>query len=345
MQNTSPCYRQLQPEDRVTIASLRQQKYGIRAIARMLGRAPSTISRELDRNCLGQGYHSAFAHPQCLRRRRNGRPPVKLHADGELFDIVCRFVQSRWSPEQIALKLASLYPKGDENRVSHETIYNCIYAQPVGELRRELIANLRQAKSKRAPTRSKGADKRGQIPDMVSIHVRPPEIEDRQFPGHWEGDLIIGANNASAVGTLVERTSRLVMLVRLAYPSPTGAASVLQAFTDKLLSIAEPMRLSLTYDQGREMTRHKELTERTGVAVYFCDPHSPWQRGSNENMNGLLRQYMPKGTDLSGYSQAQLDAIADELNDRPRKGLGVRTPLEVYSGLLANAALHSTQTH
>ena len=345
MQNTSPSYRQLQPEDRVTLASLVQQKYSIREIARVLERAPSTISRELKRNSVGQAYISAFAHPQCQRRRRNGRPSVKLHRAGEMFEIVRRFLQSRWSPEQIALKLADIYPKGHEHRVSHETIYNCIYAQPVGELRRELIANLRQAKSKRAPTRSKSTDKRGQIPDMLSIHVRPPEIEDRQFPGHWEGDLIIGADNASAVGTLVERTSRLVMLVKLAYARPTSAASVLQAFTDKLLSIAQPMRLSMTYDQGREMTRHKELTQRTGVAVYFCDPHSPWQRGSNENMNGLLRQYMPKGTDLSGYSQAQLDAIADEINDRPRKGLGVRTPLEVYSQLLANAALHSTEIH
>jgi IS30 family transposase len=228
--------------------------------------------------------------------------------------------------------------------VSHETVYNCIYAQPVGELRRDLIACLRQAKNKRVP-RSKGQDRRGQIPDMLSIHVRPPEIEDRQFPGHWEGDLIKGADNASAVGTLVERTSRLLMLVKLPHPQPASAPNVLQAFTDKLNSIAQPMRLSLTYDQGREMTLHKQLTANTGIAVYFCDPHSPWQRGSNENMNGLVRQYLPKGTDLSGYTQQQLDAIADEINTRPRKGLGVRCPLAVYRELLLNHSQQSTLIH
>ena len=227
----------------------------------------------------------------------------------------------RWSPEQIALTLARLHPLGHECRVSHETIYHCTYAMPVGELRKELIASLRHAHNKRLP-RSKGKDRRGQIPGMLSIHVRPPEIEDRQFPGHWEEDLIKGEGNASAVGTLVERTSRLVMLVKLPEFKPASAANVLQAFTDKLLGIAQPMRLSMTKTQGREMSMHKKLSEQPGIAVYFCDPHSPWQRGSNENMNGLVRQYLPKGTDLSIYSQEQLDAIADEINNRPRKGLG-----------------------
>jgi IS30 family transposase len=237
-----------------------------------------------------------------------------------------------------------LYPKGHELHVSHETIYNCIYALPVGELRKELIATLRHAHNKRVP-RSKGQDRRGQIPDMLSIHVRPPEIEDRQFPGHWEGDLIKGAGNASAVGTLVERTSRLVMLVKLPDFKPASAANVLQGFTNKLLSIAQPMRQSMTYDQGREMALHKQLSQNTGIAVYFCDPHSPWQRGSNEHMNGLLRQYLPKETDLSIYSQEQLDAIADEINNRPRKGLGVRSPLAVYRELLINSPQHSTLIH
>jgi IS30 family transposase len=162
--------------------------------------------------------------------------------------------------------------------------------------------------------RSKGQDRRGQIPEMVRIHVQPPDIEDRQFPGHWEGDRIKGACNASAVGTLVERTSRLLMLIKQPHPQPASAANVLQAITDKLNSIAQPMRLSMTYDQDREMALHKQLTANTGIAVYFCDPHSPWQRGSNENMNGLVRQYLPKGTDLSGYTQQQLDAIADQIN-------------------------------
>ena len=331
-------YGQLQPEERVTLASLAQQKFSLRQMAQVLGRSPGTLSRELRRNTGPAGYASVTAQQHAEHRRRQARPAPKLHADSVLFGAVRHFLQSRWSPEQIALTLARLFPKGHEYRVSHETIYTCIYAQPVGELRRELVSSLRQARNKRE-------DRRGQIPDMLSIHLRPPEIEDRQFPGHWEGDLIKGAANASAVGTLVERTSRLLMLVKLPHPKPASAANVLQAFTDKLLGIAEPLRLSMTYDQGREMAQHKELTRRTGMAVYFCDPHSPWQRGSNENTNGLVRQYLPKGVDLSVYSQAELDAIADEINGRPRKGLGVRTPLAVYRDLLITSSQHSTAIH
>ena len=345
MPATCSSYRQLQPEDRVTLASLRQQGRGVREIARVLQRSPSTVSREMRRNACDAGsYASAPAQALCHQRRLDARPLPKLHPESLLTAAVHHFLRLRWSPQQIALTLARIHPKGHPYRVSHETIYNCIYAMPVGQLKRELIACLRQAHNKRTP-RSKGQDRRGQIPDMLSIHVRPPEVQDRQFPGHWEGDLIKGAGNASAVGTLVERTSRLLMLVKLPHPQPASAANVLQAFTDKLLSIAQPMRRTLTYDQGREMARHKELTASTGVAVYFCDPHSPWQRGSNENINGLVRQYLPKGTDLSGYSQAQLDAIADEINNRPRIGLGVRSPLAVYRELLINSPQHSTLVH
>ena len=344
MTTTSSHYHQLKPEDRVTIASLRQQNHSVRAISRQLHRSPATISRELQRNASSSGYGSAHAQCQSLQRRRCGRPAIKLHPESILASLVIHLLRLRWSPEQIALTLARLYPPGHEHRVSHETIYNCSYAMPMGELRKELIATLRHAHNKRLP-RSKGKDRRGQIPDMLSIHVRPPEIEDRQFPGHWEGDLIKGEGNASAVGTLVERTSRLVMLVKLPEFKPASATNVLQAFTDKLLGIAQPMRLSMTYDQGREMSMHKKLSEQTGIAVYFCDPHSPWQRGSNENMNGLVRQYLPKGTDLSIYSQEQLDAIADEINNRPRKGLGVRSPLAVYRELLVNSPQHSTLIH
>lgn len=344
MHDSPKKYNQLQLEDRMTLASLHQQNYSIRAIAQQLRRSPATISRELRRNSMQGHYVSVPAQQSCQRRRQQARPMRKLHTDSILFGVVQHLLQLRWSPEQIALVLARVHPKGHEYRVSHETIYNCIYAQPVGELRRELIACLRHNRNKRLP-RSKGQDRRGQIPDMLSIHVRPPEIEDRQFPGHWEGDLIKGEGNASAVGTLVERTSRLLMLVKLPHPKPASAAHVLQVFSDKLLGIAKPMRLSMTYDQGREMALHKKLTEKTGVAVYFCDPHSPWQRGSNENINDLVRQYLPKGTDLSGYSQEQLDAIADEINNRPRKGLGVRSPLAVYRELLLNNPQHSTLIH
>lgn len=293
MEILSKCYKQLQPEERLTLSSLKQQNVSIRAMARILQRPASTVSRELRRNGTADNYSSVEAQQSCQSRRRHSRPRQKLAADGLLFGVIQHFLQRRWSPEQIALVLAHLYPKGHEYRVSHETIYNCIYAQPVGELRRELIACLRHAKNKRVP-RSKGQDRRSHIPDMLSIHLRPPAIEDRQFPGHWEGDLIKGAGNASAVGTLVERTSRLVMLIKLFHPKPASAANVLQAFTDKLNSIAQPMRLSMTYDQGREMALHKVLTAQTGIAVYFCDPHSPWQRGSNENMNGLSASIYPK---------------------------------------------------
>ena len=339
MKHITQQYTHLQPEDRVTLASLRQQAHGIREIARILQRSPSTISRELQRNSLDGEYSSVIAHRACQTRRLQSQPAGKLHPSTVTFDVVRHFLGLRWSPEQIALTMARVHPKGHPYRVSTETIYRCIYAQPVGELRKELIANLRQGRRKRVP-RSQGQDRRGHIPDQLSIHLRPPDVEDRQFPGHWEGDLIKGEGNASAVGTLVERTSRLLILVKLPHPKPASAANVLQAFTDKLLGIAEPLRLSLTYDQGKEMAYHRKLTEATGIAVYFCDPHSPWQRGSNENTNGLIRQYLPKGTDLSRHTQEQLDAIADEINGRPRKGLGVRSPLSVYAELLTNSQQH-----
>ena len=258
-----------------------------------------------------------------------------------LFGVVQHFLAQAWSPSQIAGTLKLMWPDEPQRTVSHESIYTCIYAMPKGELRKDLIACLRRAKSKRMP-RSRGEDRRGQMPDLLSIHVRPPEASDRAFPGHWEGDLIKGAGNRSAVGVLLERSSRLVMLIKLADATATSA---LEGFTAKLRSIAEPMRKTLTYDQGKEMARHAELTANTGVMVYFCDPHSPWQRGSNENTNGLVRQYLPKGTDLSGYSQEQLDAIADQINNRPRKGLGVRSPLAVYRELLLNSPQQSTLVH
>lgn len=328
-------YQQLQLQERIALSQLREQGLSIRAIARMLGRSPSTLSRELARNAPSGQYHCTFAQQRCTLRRLHSRPAPKLARTSALFGQVRAWLARKWSPEQIALHLARNFPHDRAQRVSRETIYNAIYAQPRGELRRELIACLRHARTKRLP-RTRGEDRRGKIADMLSIHVRPPEVADRLFPGHWEGDLIKGKANASAVGTLVERTSRLLILVHLPIPKPASAAHVLQAFTDKLRSVAAPMRRTLTYDQGSEMARHKELCANTGIAVYFCDPHSPWQRGTNENTNGLVRQYLPKGTDLSGYSQAQLDAIADEINNRPRKTLNAHSPLEVYRNLLLN---------
>ena len=225
-----------------------------------------------------------------------------------------------------------MYPHDPSQRVSHETIYTALYAIPRVELPRELIAYLRQGNDTRRP-RSRGTDRRGGIPDMQSLHIRPPEVADRLIPGHWKADLIKGAFNRSAVGTLVERTTRLVILART---PDASAASALAGFTEALNRVAAPLRQTMTYEQGREMSRHRELTAHTGVAIYFCDPHSPWQRGSNENTNGLLRQYMPKGTDLSQLTQGDLDAIAYQMNTRPRKVLNYRSPLEVYGEIIDN---------
>jgi IS30 family transposase len=325
-------YEQLRFEERVVIASMKLQGMGVRETARTIGRSPATVSRELRRNgTVETGYSSEQAMAQHAQRRRAARPPRKLCRDSVNWRVVTTLLHWRWSPEQIAATLKRVYPGQRERHVSHETIYTTIYAHPKGELRRELIALLRRRQSKRMP-RSRGEDRRGQIPDMVSIHVRPPEVNDRAMPGHWEGDLIKGAGNKSAVGVLVERSSRLVLLAKMA---DATAESALAAFTLKFRSIAEPLRVSLTYDQGKEMMRHKELAAATGLRVYFCDPHSPWQKPTCENTNGLLRDYLPKGTDLSVYTQDELDAIADSMNNRPRQTLGWDTPLQVFSRMLA----------
>ena len=337
-------YQQLQYTERMAIASYRVQGLSIRLIARILNRAASTISREIERNAPSGQYSCTFAQTRRNRRRVYCRAQPKLHITSALFAQVCQLLRCKWSPEQIAIHLRRHFPDDSNLRVSHETIYNAIYAMPKGELRKELIALMRRAQAKRMP-RSRGQERRGKIVDMVSIHVRPPEVNDRLFPGHWEADLIKGKANASAVGTLVERSTRLLILVALPGPKPASAATVLQAFTDKLRSIAGPMRQSMTYDQGSEMARHKELAANANIAVYFCDPHSPWQRGTNENTNGLVRQYLPKGTDLSGYSQDQLDTIADEINNRPRKTLNAYSPLEVYRDVLINHHVAPTTIH
>jgi len=330
-------YEQLSAEERATIMVMRGEGSSLRAIARKLARAPSSISRELRRN--GEEtreYEARRAGLLARRRRFQPRRVSKLAPHTVLFSVVAHYLREGWSPEQIAGTLKRVWPHDRERTVSHETIYNALYVLPRGELRAELIAALRQGRSGRRP-RSRGEDRRGQIPDRESLHARPHEVEDRRVPGHWEGDLIKGAANRSAVGTLVERSSRLLMLARM---DGSTAQAALAGFTEALNRVHEPMRKTLTYDQGKEMSRHKELTQRTGVTVYFADPHSPWQRGTNENTNGLLRQYLPKGTDLSGFSQDDLDAIAFKLNSRPRKIHGFRSPLEVYAELLIKAQAH-----
>lgn len=335
-------YQQLQPEERMTIASMRQQGSSVRAMARTLGRSAATVSRELARNtCPAVGYASAPAQALSAARREAARPRARLHPQGVTWRVVLTLLAWKWSPQQISGTLRRMWPNDPTLRVSHETIYTAIYAQPRGELRRQLIACLRHGHSTRM-SRKRGTDRRGQIPDMVSIHVRPPEVEDRVMPGHWEGDFIKGAGNQSSVGVLVERTSRLVLLARM---EDATAASALAGFSAKLNSIAAPLRQSLTYDQGKEMSRHQELSAATGVKIYFCDPHSPWQRGTCENTNGLLRQYLPKGTDLSIYSQDELDAIADSLNNRPRATHAFHSPLEVFAQILEATRQAPTLTH
>ena len=334
-------YTHLSCEERTMIQLSLEQGCKLRAIARSLQRSPSTISRELKRNDwrnpdtrpkhpgrppVAGGYRAPAAHQRAHALARIARFPGRLIANGRLWPQVAQLLRTRHSPEQIAGILRRMNPDEPMLQVSHETIYTALYAMPRGELRSELIACLRQARKTRRP-RSRGDDRRGTIPDMTSIHLRPPEIDERVIPGHWEGDLIKGARNASAVGTLVERTTLFVTLAKV---ENSSAEAAVVGFGTVLNRIDVQRRLSMTYDQGREMAQHAQLTDKTGVKVYFADPHSPWQRGINENTNGLLRQYLPKGTDLSSFTQQQLDDIAWQLNTRPRKSLGFKCPVELF---------------
>lgn len=281
-------YTELSIEERAAIQVGQYKKLSQREIARMLGRSSSTIIRELHRNQHIAGYGAHEAQAFTRKRRVACRPIKKLVMGNDRFELVIHLLRERFSPEQIAGKLRLMQVNFEEAYVCRGTIYNAIYALPVGELRKELIQCLRQGKSTRRP-RSGGVDRRGQIPEMVSIHVRPPAIEDRLMPGHWEGDLIKGKDNGSSVGTLVERTSGYLMLVKM---NDATATSAVQGFSAALNSMPLAGRKSMTYDPGREMAKHAQITQNTGVAIYFCDPHSPWQRGSNENINGLIRQYL-----------------------------------------------------
>jgi len=300
-------------------------------IARRLGRAPSTVSREVAANGGRHGYAGWRAH-----RRANGlarRPKVaKLAGCARLRAQVETWLEEElWSPAQISAQLRIEYPHDPMMRVSPETIYQSLYVQGRGALRKELAACLRTGRAIRR-NRSR-LERRGRIPDMVMISDRPAEIEDRAVPGHWEGDLIIGENNQSAVGTLVERTTRYTMLLHL--PGDHTAETVRTAMTKKIQTLPEHLFRSITWDQGSEMAHHREFRIDTGIDVYFCDPHSPWQRGSNENTNGLLRQWMPKGTDLSVYSENDLDVIAYKLNNRPRQTLRWMKPSQALAALVA----------
>lgn len=332
-------YTQLSNSERNFIQLALSQQLKPTQIARELNRSCSTITRELKRNgwtpppkvksrgrpSLSGGYCAQNAHQRALQGRQKPRVGKRLVPGNFLWTKMLEYLKIGYSPEQLSATLKKLYPEDSNLQLSHETIYTAIYAMPRGELRKEVIGWLRQGHTKRRP-RSQGVDRRGQIPDMVSIHQRPAEVEERIIPGHWEGDLIKGAYNRSSIGTLVERTTLFTVLAKM---PDAKAVSAVDGFSHVLNRIEAQRRLSVTYDRGREMSEHQRLTEQTGVKVYFADPHSPWQRGINENTNGLLRQYFPKGTDLSHFTQEQLDAIAYSLNTRPRKSLGFKCPLEM----------------
>ena len=327
--------RYLRFDEREEIMRLQASGLGVRAIAREIGRHPSTVSRELQRAVGVRGYRASMAQTHADRGRRGPRN-AKLATNLPLRKEVQDRLERHESPEQIAGRLKIDFPDEPEMWVSAETIYQSLYVQARGGLKRELTAYLRTGRSMRKPRRTPG-HRRTRIPNMVLISERPPEVEDRAVPGHWEGDLIMGSKASdSSVGTLVERMTGFVMLLHL--PDGHGALAVQEALVAKMLTLDEQLRRSLTWDQGLEMAGHREIAQATGLDIYFCDPHSPWQRGSNENTNGLLRQYLPKGSDLSFYGPGMLDNIAAELNSRPRKRHGFRNPAEMLDDILTKSA-------
>jgi IS30 family transposase len=323
----------LRLDEREVISRELSQGHSARYIGRILGRHHSTIYDEIGRNGGAVNYRAVDAQRRAeVNRARPKRR--KLEESPQLHGAVDDGLRQKWSPEQISKRLREDHPGDHEMWISHETIYESLYLQARGALRTELTLALRTGRARRV-SRSRATTSRGKIKDMVNISERPPEAADRAVPGFWEGDLIIGRANKSQVATLVERTTRFVMLVKIPYDR--NAERVAALLAKKMKTLPEFLRNSVTWDQGKEMARHADFTIQTGMPVYFCDPHSPWQRGSNENTNGLLRQYFPKGTDLSLHSQDDLDKVAAELNGRPRKTLSWRKPIEVFNDLLMDA--------
>jgi IS30 family transposase len=329
-------YRHLSVEDRAVIHVAKSKSESLRSIARMLGRSPSTISREFKRNgaptgtggsCTGVYDATASSHAYRLRRRRSGRKsrlavgtPLHQH----VFD---HLVYKRWSPQQIAATLRMMHPDDASQWISHETIYAAIYAHPRGALKKGMVEALRQSKESRGRRRTTLA--KGQtVPEAMRIVHRPEQIESRLLPGHWEGDFIKGSFNRSGVGTVVERKTRFVVLCRM---DGCTAADALTGFTRQMSKVPAFLRESFTYDRGTELACHVQLAKNLKLDIWFADPHAPWQRGSNENTNGLLRQFLPKGTDLSGVSQMQLNDIAKLLNERPRQTLAWKTPAQAMA--------------
>ena len=325
----TPRSASLQVGEREAIMLALHDGLSMTAIALQLGRSLSTVTREVKANGGRESYRVWPAHQRA--RENCKRPKPSKLANPALCDQVTEWLEKFWSPEEISACLHLQFADDPTMHVSHETIYQSLFVQGRGELRRELARCLRSGRTKR---RVRGpVETRGKIPNMVMISERPAEVEDRAVPGHWEGDLIIGKDGASAVGTLVERQTRLLLLLHL--PDNHGAEAVEEAMRDAIRSLPSELVRSVTWDQGSEMAKHAKFTVATGVPIYFCDPHSPWQRGANENTNGLLRQYMPKSTDLSKHSKEDLQRIQLSLNERPRKTLGYMTPLEKFTELVA----------
>ena len=332
--------RYLDREERYEIARLREAGLSVRQVAARTGRSPSTVSRELARNADPRTGHYMPERAHQLAWARQRRPKAsKLGRNPVLRAAVQGMLDRRYSPEQASGRLKAMHPGDPSMQASHETIYQSIYVYPRGELKRELQACLRSGRALRRPRGRR--EVRGKIIGAVPIGQRPPEAEGRLVPGHHEGDLVMGSKASnSAVGTVVERMTGYLTLVHL--PHGHTADAVADALITRLAALPSWFASTLTWDNGTEMARHARITEQAGVSVYFADPHAPWQRGSNENINGLLRQYLPKGTDLSAYTAAQLQAIEDELNDRPRKRFGYYTPREQLAKLLENQSVATT---
>jgi len=329
-----PSGRRLSFHERQEIDRRHYAGEGVRAIARAMVRDPATISRELRRGVVRKktGYRASVAQAGADDRARRPKN-VKLATNFRLHGEVQDRLKENHSPEQVAKRLREDFPEDSEMWVSHETIYQSIYVQGRGALKRDLAKCLRTGRALRKPRRKDG-ERLGRIKDMVNISERPAEADDRAVPGHWEGDLIVGKDSASAIGTLVERTTNFTMLLHL--PDRHGAVEVQEAMIEAMGRLSQSLRKTVTWDQGKEMANHAQITLATDVKIYFCDPHSPWQRPSNENTNGLLRQYFPKGTDLSGYHRDYLEFVANQLNDRPRKRLQWATPKEALHALLSD---------
>ena len=327
-------YTHLSDIDRVEIMQLHASGLNFTQIGNHINKDRRTVSREISRNAAAPGRYSAKHAQTAAASRRLGR----LHTFTrfpELWERVRGWLKETWSPQQISGKLRRMKDEGTiDKTVSHETIYTYIYAFPRGELRRDLIANLRRSHKNRRK-RGSGTNRKGNtIPDAVSIHDRPETVEGRAVPGHWEGDLIKGKRNASSIGSVVERKSRYLILVRL---DNATSPVVVNGFAREMQRIPPELRKTFTYDRGVEMTRHADLASALNIEVYFADPYSPWQRGTNENTNGCVREFLPKGTDLSGVTQEELDNIAAIINNRPRKCLDFLSPKEVYERDVAEA--------